>query len=83
MIYTQEEIATMVAKKCEETLAPLYAELEQLQARYGMREAEQQPTEPTPDPEEVRQAEFKKQLAEMKQMLIESGRIPRETKKNN
>lgn len=83
MNYTQEEIATMVAKKCEEALAPLYAELEQLQAHYGMRQAEQ-PTEPQPDPEEVREAEFKAQLAEMKKMLIESGRIPRdEAKKRN
>ena len=79
-----QEIADLVAKKCQEVLAPLYAELEELQAHYGMREAEQQPTEPTPDPEEVRQAEFKKQLAEMKQTLIKSGRIPNdEAKKSN
>lgn len=78
-----QEIADLVAKKCEEALAPLYAELEELQAHYGMREAEQQPAEPQPDPEEVRQAEFKKQLAEMKEMLIKSGRIPEEVKKNN
>lgn len=83
MNYTQEEIATMVAQKCKEVLAPLYAELEELQAHYGMRDAQAQPAEPTPAPEEVRQAEFKKQLAEMKQMLIESGRIPREANKNN
>lgn len=83
MNYTQEEIADLVAKKCEEALAPLYAELEELQAHYGLRKPDPQPTEPTPDPEEVREAEFKAQLAEMKQMLIESGRIPRETKKNN
>lgn len=83
MNYTQEEIATMVAKKCEEALAPLYAELEQLQTHYGIREAEH-PAEPQPDPEEVRQAEFKKQLQEMKQMLIKSGRIPKdEAKKSN
>lgn len=82
MNYTQQEIATMVAKKCQEVLAPLYAELEELQAHYGMREAVQQPTEPTPDPEEVRQAEFKKQLAEMKQMLIKSGRIPKDEANN-
>lgn len=77
MNYTQQEIATMVAKKCQEVLAPLYAELEELQAHYGMREAQAQaqPTEPQPDPEEVREAEFKKQLAEMKEMLIKSGRI--------
>lgn len=84
-----QEIIDLVAKKCQEVLAPLYAELEELQAHYGMREAEPQPAEPQPaepqpDPEEVRQAEFKKQLAEMKQMLIKSGRIPTdEAKKNN
>lgn len=79
-----QEIVDLVAKKCQEVLAPLYAELEELQAHYGLRQAEQQPTEPTPDPEEAREAEFKAQLAEMKQMLIESGRIPRdEAKKRN
>ena len=83
MNYTEQEIATMVAQKCQEVLAPLYAELEELQAHYGMREAEQQPTEPTPDPEEVRQAEFKKQLAEMKEMLIKSGRIPKDEAKKS
>ena len=83
MIYTDQEIATMVAKKCQEALAPLYEELHDLQVQYGMREAEPQPTEPQPDPEEAREAEFKKQLAEMKEMLIKSGRIPSEAKKNN
>ena len=79
-----QEIADLVAKKCQEVLAPLYAELEELQAHYGLRKPDPQPTEPTPDPEEVREAEFKKQLAEMKQMLIKSGRIPKdEAKKNN
>ena len=77
-----QEIADLVARKCQEVLAPLYEELHDLQAHYGMREAEQQPTEPTPDPEEVRQAEFKKQLAEMKQMLIKSGRIPKDEANN-
>jgi len=83
MIYTEQEIATMVAQKCQEVLAPLYEELHDLQVQYGMREAEPQPTEPTPDPEEAREAEFKKQLAEMKEILIKSGRIPSEAKKNN
>ena len=76
-----QEIADLVAKKCEEVLAPLYEELHDLQVQYGMREAEPQPTEPTPDPEEVREAEFKAQLAEMKQMLIKSGRIPKDEAK--
>lgn len=77
-----QEIADLVARKCQEVLAPLYAELEELQAHYGLRDAQTQPTEPTPDPEEVRQAEFKKQLAEMKQMLIKSGRIPKDEANN-
>lgn len=70
-----QEIATMVAQKCQEVLAPLYAELHELQAHYGLRQAEQPTIEPTPNPEEVREAEFKAQLAEMKKMLIKSGRI--------
>lgn len=78
-----QEIADLVAKKCQEVLAPLYAELEELQAHYGMREAEQPTIEPTPTQEEIEDAEFKAQLAEMKQMLIKSGRIPEEAKKNN
>lgn len=78
-----QEIIDLVAKKCQEVLAPLYAELEELQAHYGMREAQAQPTEPQPDPEEVREAEFKKQLAEMKEMLIKSGRIPKDEEKKS
>ena len=70
-----QEIIDLVAKKCQEVLAPLYAELEELQAHYGMREAEQPTIEPTPTQEEIEDAEFKKQLQEMKQMLIKSGRI--------
>ena len=70
-----QEIADLVVKKCQEVLAPLYAELEELQAHYGMREAEQPTIEPTPTQEEIEDAEFKKQLQEMKQMLIKSGRI--------
>jgi len=83
MIYTEQEIVGMVQRKCEEALAPLYAQMKELEIAYGMRDAQAEPAEPTPDPEEVRQAEFKKQLAEMKKMLIESGRIPREANKNN
>ena len=80
-----QEIVDLVAKKCQEVLAPLYAELEEWQAHYGMRKVEQPTIEPTPqpDPEEAREAEFKAQLAEMKKMLIESGLIPREANKNN
>lgn len=77
-----QEIIDLVAKKCQEVLAPLYEELHELQTQYGLRDAQAKPTEPTPDPEEVRQAEFKKQLAEMKQMLIKSGRIPKDEANN-
>jgi len=84
MIYTEQEIVGMVQRKCEEALAPLYAQMKELEIAYGMRKPDPQPAEPQPDPEEVRQMEFKKQLAEMKQMLIKSGRIPKdEAKKNN
>ena len=71
----QEAFKAFVAEKCKEALAPLYAELEQLQAHYGLRKAEQPTIEPTPTQEEIEDAEFKKQLQEMKQMLIKSGRI--------
>lgn len=83
MNYTQEEIATMVAQKCQEVLAPLYEELHELQTHYGLRKAEQPTIDPTPTQEEFEDAEFMKQLQEMKEMLVKSGRIPRETKKNN
>ena len=82
MNYTQEEIAAMVAKKCEEALAPLYAELEQLQTHYGLRDAQTKPAEPQSTPEEVREAEFMKQLQEMKEMLVKSGRIPKDEANN-
>ena len=82
MNYTQQEIADLVAKKCQEVLAPLYEELHDLQVQYGMREAEQQPTEPTPTQEEIEDAEFMKNIAEMKQMLIKSGRIPKDEANN-
>ena len=82
MIYTEQEIAAMVARKCEEAFTPLYAQIKELEIAYGMRDAEQQPTEPQPDPEEAREAEFKKQLAEMKEMLIKSGRIPKDEANN-
>lgn len=75
MEHNYQEIADLVAKKCQEVLAPLYAELHELQTHYGLRDAQAQPTEPTPTQEEIEDAEFKKQLQEMKQMLIKSGRI--------
>jgi hypothetical protein len=69
----QEAFKAFVAKKCQEALAPLYAELEKLKAEYN--DFKYEPTKPQPDPEEAREAEFKAQLAEMKEMLIKSGRI--------
>ena len=81
----QEAFKAFVAEKCKEALAPLYAELEEIRASYNELKDEptqtkQEPT-PQPDPEEVREAEFKAQLAEMKQMLIKSGRIPKDEAK--
>lgn len=75
----QEAFKAFVAEKCKEALAPLYAELEEIRASYnGLKDeptqTKQVPT-PQPDPEEVREAEFKKNLQEMKEMLIKSGRI--------
>lgn len=75
----QEAFKAFVAEKCKEALAPLYAELEEIRASYNELKDEptqtkQEPT-PQPNPEEVREAEFKKNLQEMKEMLIKSGRI--------
>lgn len=70
-----QEIADLVARKCQEVLAPLYEELHELQTHYGLRQAEQPTIEPTPTQEEIEDAEFMKNIAEMKQMLIKSGRI--------
>ena len=75
----QEAFKAFVAEKCKEALAPLYAELEEIRASYNElkdepTQTQQEPT-PLPDPEEVREAEFKKTLQEMKEMLIKSGRI--------
>lgn len=58
MIYTEQEIATMVAKKCEEALAPLYAQIEVLRAKYYPTMAK---VEPQPTPEEVEALELEKQ----------------------
>lgn len=75
----QEAFKAFVAEKCKEALAPLYAELEEIRASYN--ESKDEPTQtkqepaPQPTPVEVEDAEFKKQLAEMKEMLIKSGRI--------
>ena len=75
----QEAFKAFVAEKCKEALAPLYAELEEIRASYNELKDEptqtkQEPT-PQPTPVEVEDAEFKAQLAEMKEMLIKSGRI--------
>ena len=75
----QEAFKAFVAEKCKEALAPHYAELEEIRASNNELKDEptqtkQEPT-PQPDPEEVREAEFKKNLQEMKEMLIKSGRI--------
>lgn len=77
-----QEIADLVARKCQEVLAPLYEELHDLQTHYGLRDAQTKPAEPQSTPEEVREAEFMKQLQEMKEMLVKSGRIPKDEANN-
>lgn len=57
MNFTQQEIATMVAQKCQEALAPLYAELEELRTKYYPT---MEKVEPTPTPEEDEEAELEK-----------------------
>lgn len=50
----QEMFTAMVAEKCQQALAPLYAELEELRAKYYPNEQKvEQPT-----PEEVEEAEL-------------------------
>lgn len=53
-----QEIIDLVAKKCQEVLAPLYEELHELQTHYGLRDAQAKPAEPTPTPEELEEAEL-------------------------
>lgn len=55
---TQEQIATMVAEKCQQALAPLYAQVEELRAKYYPTMAK---VEPQPTPEEVEALELEKQ----------------------
>ncbi len=52
-----QEIANLVAMKCQEVLAPLYAELEELRAKYYPT---MEKVEPTPTPEEDEDAELEK-----------------------
>lgn len=58
MIYTEQEIATMVAKKCEEAFAPIYAQIEELRAKYYPTMAK---VEPQPTPENGEALETEKQ----------------------
>ena len=48
-----QEIANLVAMKCQEVLAPLYTELEELRAKYYPT---MEKVEPTPTPEEDEEA---------------------------
>ena len=57
MNYTQQEIADLVAKKCAEVLAPMYAQLEELRAKHYPTHPK---IEPTPTPEELEEAELEK-----------------------
>ena len=48
-----------------------------------MRTTAERASMPQPTPVEVEEAEFKKNLAEMKEMLIKSGRIPKDEAKKS
>lgn len=68
-----QEIATIVADKCREALAPLYAQLDELKAKYYPTE-----TQPQPTPEEVEDAELEKNRKRWQKIaneLREQGKI--------
>ncbi|MBQ8204658.1 MAG: hypothetical protein IJZ50_05950 [Alistipes sp.] len=69
-----QEIIDLVAKKCQEVLAPLYAELEELRAKYYPAE----PKVKQPTPEEVEDAELEEKRKEWQKLaneLREQGKI--------
>ncbi len=57
MNYTQEEITKLVADKCREAFAPLYAQIEELKAKYYPTMKKVEPI-PQPNPEEIEEAEL-------------------------
>lgn len=59
MTQKEQEIKAMVAEKCQEVLAPLYAELEELKAKYYPNEPKIEPT-PTPEDEDAELEENRK-----------------------
>lgn len=65
---TQEQIATMVAEKCRQALAPLYAQVEELRTKYYPNEPK---VEPTPTPEEVEEAELEAKRKEWRKVAEE------------
>lgn len=68
-----QEIATIVADKCREALAPLYAQLDELKAKYYPAE-----TQPQPTPEEIEDAELEKNRKRWQKIaneLREQGKI--------
>ena len=78
--FEMQAFKAMIAEKCKEALAPLYAELAEIKAEYNELKNEPTPqqTEPTPTPQEVEDAKFMAQLAEMKKHLQKQGLIPNE-----
>lgn len=63
-----QQIADLVAKKCQEVLAPMYAQLEELRAKYYPT---MEKVEPTPTPEEVEEAELEEKRKEWKKIAEE------------
>ena len=64
----QEMFTAMVAEKCQQALAPLYAELEELRTKYYPT---MEKVEPTPTPEEVEEAELEEKRKEWKKIAEE------------
>lgn len=70
-----QEIADLVAKKCAEVLAPMYAQLEELRAKHYPNEPK---VEPQPTPEELEEqelAENRKRWQKVADELREQGKI--------
>lgn len=70
MNYTQEEITKLVVDKCREAFVPLYAQIEELKAKYYPTLAKAEPT-PQPNPEEVEEAELEEKRKEWKKIAEE------------
>lgn len=72
MTTKEQEIKAMVAEKCQEVLAPLYAELEELKAKYYPNEPKIEP-QPTPEDEDAELEENRKIWQEVAKKMQKSN----------